>query len=223
MFKSILSLKKLIYPTICLSCSSVGMKICSNCLLMWRINPVKSSIEKYPLYFSADYNEFTGSVILEAKESANKVAIDLLACSIARSIIRAIKDLSICQPIVLTTIPSQHSANRRRGRDHIKDLTEVVIGKLEAIDIFPLYLPLLIPTKKIQDQSKLNSQQRKVNVYQAFLARQSEISIGGVILIDDLVTTGASILEGVRALNEAKITINAVVTACAVGRNSLIR
>ena len=199
------------------------MKICSNCLLMWRINPVKSSIEKYPLYFSADYNEFTGSVILEAKESANKVAIDLLACSIARSIIRAIKDLSICQPIVLTTIPSQHSANRRRGRDHIKDLTEVVIGKLEAIDIFPLYLPLLIPSKKIQDQSKLNSQQRKVNVYQAFLARQSEISIGGVILIDDLVTTGASILEGVRALNEAKITINAVVTACAVGRNSLIR
>ena len=223
MFKSILSLKKLIYPTICLSCRSVGMKICSNCLLMWRINPVKSSIEKYPLYFSADYNEFTGSVILEAKESANKVAIDLLACSIARSIIRAIKDLSICQPIVLTTIPSQHSANRRRGRDHIKDLTEVIIGKLEAIDIFPLYLPLLIPTKKIQDQSKLNSQQRKVNVYQAFLARQSEISIGGVILIDDLVTTGASILEGVRALNEAKITINAVVTACAVGRNSLIR
>ena len=223
MFKSILSLKKLIYPTICLSCRSVGMKICSNCLLMWRINPVKSSIEKYPLYFSADYNEFTGSVILEAKESANKVAIDLLACSIARSIIRAIKDLSICQPIVLTTIPSQHSANRRRGRDHIKDLTEVIIGKLEAIDIFPLYLPLLIPSKKIQDQSKLNSQQRKVNVYQAFLARQSEISIGGVILIDDLVTTGASILEGVRALNEAKITINAVVTACAVGRNSLIR
>ena len=223
MFKSILSLKKLIYPTICLSCRSVGMKICSNCLLMWRINPVKSSIEKYPLYFSADYNEFTGSVILEAKESANKVAIDLLACSIARSIIRAIKDLGICQPIVLTTIPSQHSANRRRGRDHIKDLTEVVIDKLEAIDIFPLYLPLLIPSKKIQDQSKLNSQQRKVNVYQAFLARQSEISIGGVILIDDLVTTGASILEGVRALNEAKITINAVVTACAVGRNSLIR
>jgi orotate phosphoribosyltransferase len=44
-----------------------------------------------------------------------------------------------------------------------------------------------------------------------------------VILIDDLVTTGASIQEGVRALTEAKITVDAVVTACAVGRNSLIR
>jgi len=222
-FKSISSLKELVYPVICLSCSSLGMKICSKCLLMWRIKPIKSNIQKYPLYFSADYNEFTGSTILAAKESANKDAIDLLASSIARSIILAIKDLGIYLPIILTTIPSQFSANRRRGRDHIADLTEVIISKLQTKDVFAVYLPLLIPAKKIQDQSNLNSQQRKANMYQAFLTRQSEISTGGVILIDDLVTTGASILEGIRALNEAKITINAVVTACAVGRNSLIR
>lgn len=190
---------------------------------MWRIKPIKSNIQKYPLYFSADYNEFTGSIVLAAKESANKDAIDLLATSIARSIIVSIKDLCIYSPIVLIPIPSQYSANRRRGRDHIEDLTKVVISKLQTKDVFAVYLPLLIPAKKIHDQSKLNSQQRKANMYQAFLTRQSEISTGGVILIDDLVTTGASILEGIRALNEAKITINAVVTACAVGRNSLIR
>lgn len=223
MCKSISSLKELVYPVSCLSCSSSGMKICSKCLLMWRITPIKSNIQKYPLYFSADYNEFTGSIILAAKELANKDAIDLLASSIARSIILAIKDLSIYSSIVLTPIPSQYSANRRRGRDHIEDLTKVVISKLQAKDVFAIYLPLLIHTKKIQDQSKLNSRQRKANIYKAFLARQSEISIGGVILIDDLVTSGASILEGIRALNEAKITINAVITACAVGRISLIR
>ena len=223
MLKSIASLKELIYPVICISCYSAGIKICSKCLLMWRINPVKSNIGKYPLYYSADYNEFTGSVILAAKESANKDAIDLLASSITSSIVLAIKNLNIYQPIELITIPSQHVANRRWGRDHIEDLAKVVISKLEAMGITALYLPLLIPSKKIQDQSKLNSQQRKANIYQAFLVRKSEISIKGVVLIDDLVTTGASILEGIRALHEAKITINAVVTACAVGRNSLIR
>ena len=223
MLKSIASLKELIYPVICISCYSTGIKLCSKCLLMWRIDPVKSNIGKYPLYYSADYNEFTGSVILAAKESANKDAIDLLASSITSSIVLAIKNLNIYEPIELITVPSQYTANRRRGRDHIKELAKVVISKLEAIGITAFHLPLLIPSKKIQDQSKLNSQQRKANMYQAFLTRQSEISIGGVILIDDLVTTGASILEGIRALNEAKITINAVVTACAVGRNSLIR
>lgn len=223
MFKSISSLKELVYPVTCLSCSSLGAKLCSNCLLMWQIRPIKSNIQKYPLYFSADYNEFTGSIILAAKELANKDAIELLAAAIARSIILAINDLSLHSPIVLTPIPSQYSANRRRGRDHIKELTEVVISKLQTKGVFAFCLPLLIHTKKIQDQSKLNSQQRKVNMYQAFLTRQPEISIGGVILIDDLVTSGASIIEGIRALNEAKIAINAVITACAVGRNSLIR
>jgi len=222
-FKSITSLKELVYPVICLSCSSLGMKICSKCLLMWRVKPIKSYVQKYPLYFSADYNKFTGSIILAAKESANKDAIDLLASSIARLIMLAIKDLYIYSPIVLTPIPSQYSANRRRGRDHIEDLTKVVINKLQASDVFAVYLPLLTPAKKIQDQSNLNSQQRKANMHQAFLTRPSEISIGGLILIDDLVTTGASILEGIRALNEAKITVNAVVTACAVGRDSRIR
>lgn len=223
MLKSIASLKELIYPVVCIGCYSAGIRLCPKCLFMWRINPVKSNIGKYPLYYSADYNEFTGSVILAAKESANRDAIDLLASSITSSIVLAIKNLNIYQPIELITVPSQYTANRRRGRDHIKELAKVVIGKLEAIGITAFHLPLLIPFKKIQDQSKLNSQQRKANMYQAFLVRKSEISIGGVVLIDDLVTTGASILEGIRALHEAKITINAVVTACAVGRNSLIR
>jgi len=57
----------------------------------------------------------------------------------------------------------------------------------------------------------------------AFIVKGSRTSQSSVILIDDLVTTGASIQEGVRALAEAKITVNAVVTACAVGRDSLIR
>jgi PAS domain-containing protein len=79
------------------------------------------------------------------------------------------------------------------------------------------------PIKKIKDQSDLNGLQRKENMSHAFIVKSSSISQSAVILIDDLVTTGASIQEGVRALTEAKITVDAVVTACAVGRNSLIR
>jgi orotate phosphoribosyltransferase len=55
-----------------------------------------------------------------------------------------------------------------------------------------------------------------------FAVKFCEIPQGAVFLIDDLITTGASILEGVRALSEAKIAITAGVTACAVERISLI-
>jgi orotate phosphoribosyltransferase len=55
-----------------------------------------------------------------------------------------------------------------------------------------------------------------------FVVKSCEIPQGAIYLIDDLITTGASMLEGVRALSEAKISIAAAVTACAVGRISLI-
>jgi predicted amidophosphoribosyltransferase len=121
------------------------------------------------------------------------------------------------------TIPSQLSAIRRRGRDHIKDLVQEVIIQLNQKNIDAIYLPILKPMKKIKDQSDLNGLQRKENMSHAFIVKSSPISQSSVILIDDLVTTGASIREGVRALTDAKITVDAVVTACAVGRNSLIR
>ena len=77
--------------------------------------------------------------------------------------------------------------------------------------------------KKIKDQSDLNGLQRKENMNHAFIVKSSPISQSSVIMIDDLVTTGASIQEGVRALTEALITVDAVVSACAVGRYSIIR
>lgn len=223
MLKSIYSLKELIYPNICICCGKTGVKICDNCSKYWLANPNKSKVENKCLFFVTTYDETTSPIILAAKESGNREAIKLIARSIASSISFAILNLGIAQPINLVTIPSQLSAIRRRGRDHIKDLVQEVIIQLNQQNIDAIYLPILKPIKKIKDQSDLNGLQRKENMSQAFIVKSSPISQSAVILIDDLVTTGASIHEGVRALSEAKITVDAVVTACAVGRNSLIR
>jgi ComF family protein len=221
--KSIHSLKELIYPNICLCCGKTGVKICHNCSKYWLANPNKSKVENNCLFFVTTYDETTSPIILAAKESGNREAIKLIARSITSSISFAILNLGIAQPINLVTIPSQLSAIRRRGRDHIKDLVQEVITQLHNQNINAIYLPILKPIKKIKDQSDLNGLQRKENMSHAFIVKSSPISQSAVILIDDLVTTGASIHEGVRALSEAKITVDALVTACAVGRNSLIR
>jgi predicted amidophosphoribosyltransferase len=221
--KSIHSLKELIYPNICLCCGKTGIKICHNCSKYWLANPNKSKVENNCLFFVTTYDETTSPIILAAKESGNREAVKLIARSITNSISFAILNLGIAQPINLVSIPSQLSAIRRRGRDHIKDLVQEVITQLNMQNIDAVYLPILKPIKKIKDQSDLNGLQRKENMSHAFIVKTSPISQSAVIVIDDLVTTGASILEGVRALSEAKITVDAVVTACAVGRNSLIR
>ena len=51
----------------------------------------------------------------------------------------------------------------------------------------------------------------------AYLATPPKIAFDNLIILDDLITTGASIQEGIRALSEINLRPVAIITACAVG------
>lgn len=223
MLKTFVALKDLIYPTTCAGCNFIGIQICDTCGENWLVAPKLNFVGKHKLYFVADYNPQSARIILSAKENSNKFCIHLLAQSIARSIAFALPLSIWAQQITIITVPSSPAAIRRRGRDHVSELANQVVKLLAKENIFATYLPILYLSKNIKDQSKLNSAQRAHNLSGAFSIKNCEIPKGDLFLIDDLVTTGASIQEGIRALANAKISITAVMTACAVGRNSLIR
>jgi predicted amidophosphoribosyltransferase len=174
------------------------------------------------LYFKSNYSTEAASIILLAKESSNHEAIKTLSESIAESIIFAVKDMKINSLISIVTVPSSKSSIRRRGRDHINFLALEVVKKIASHNFAVEYLSILMAKKNIKDQSKLNSSQRSENTKGNFGVIGCEFPQGAIFLIDDLVTTGSSMLEAVRALSEAKMTVTALVSACAVGRNSLI-
>ena len=222
MFKSLKSLKELVFSKACISCSVPQFWLCPSCLAGWNTNVKKSSIDGKPIYFKRDYTSKTASVILAAKEGNDLNAIALLASAISQSIVFSTLDLRVNGIITLITIPSSTSAIRRRGRDHINILAQHVLKNLEEKSITAYYAPILFQKKSTKDQSQLSSRQRMENTKGNFVVKSCEIPQGAIYLIDDLITTGASMLEGVRALSEAKITIAAGVTACAVGRISLI-
>jgi predicted amidophosphoribosyltransferase len=219
---SLKSLKELLFPLSCLGCATADYWLCPTCQSNWNVSTRKSFVGSNLIYFKADYNVKTASVILAAKESNNHLAIDLLATSISQSILYAVADLGVTGDICLVTIPSSASAIRRRGRDHIQDLAVEVQKLLELKSINSHLLQLLSQRKNMKDQSRLNSRQRLQNTHGMFEVTSCENPQGAIFLIDDLVTTGASIMEGIRALFEAKILVAAAITACAVGRNSLI-
>jgi predicted amidophosphoribosyltransferase len=219
---SLKSLKELVFTKACFSCAELQFWLCPACLAGWNTSIKKSSIEGKPIYFKSDYTSKTASVILAAKEVNDLNAIALLASSISDAIVFSILDLKINGVITLITIPSSPSAIRKRGRDHINVLAEYVQRDLQEKSVTANYAPILFQKKSMKDQSQLSSQQRMDNTKGKFAVKSCEFPQGAVYLIDDLITTGASMLEGVRALSEAKITIAAGITACAVGRISLI-
>ena len=82
--------------------------------------------------------------------------------------------------------------------------------------------------KSVLDQSGLNYQERKNNLDNAFRLIKSEREIEAmtkkpIILIDDVVTSGATLLSAESALRERKMTVLGAATACASAHHLLIR
>ena len=210
-------LVQLLYPPFCISCKTAGSSICINCKLQWQREIHHGRISRTPLYFARYYESTCSHLVLSAKESGNQVAKSILANAILRSIAKAKADLKLHGIIGIITIPSRASAIRSRGRDHIKDLAQLVVKAGKEIDLELVNLDLLRMTKKVKDQSMLNQAQRLLNISGAYLALHPEVPINNLIIIDDLITTGSSIQEAMRALSVINLRPVAVATACAVG------
>lgn len=217
MLKSLKPLLQLIYPPNCLICLAAGSAICVKCKSIWQQNVKIGQLQKIPLYFTNYYNPDAAKIILAAKENGNQIAKELIANAIFNSLQLALSDLNLSGELALIGIPSSTASIRKRGRNHINELIEQVIEIAKNNGLFITNLPLLKITRKVKDQSNLNKLQRMQNMSGAYLATYPESASKNLIIIDDLITTGASLQEGIRALSLLNLRPVAIITACAVG------
>jgi predicted amidophosphoribosyltransferase len=141
---------------------------------------------------------------LGAKEGNLKVADDLIYQALSHSLTKCMEEMGRA---FLIPIPSRKSVSRLRGRQFIFDLSE----RLSAYSGVPTFNNL-VHTRKVRDQSTLDIRGRKENLEGA-LKSQRYLS-GQAIVVDDLITTGATLNEAARALRQAGIEVAAAVTAC---------
>ena len=120
------------------------------------------------------------------------------------------------EKIVVVPIPSRDSANRVRGIKHLDELVKI-IEKNHPIQT----LDILKHRKKVADQSGLSKSERLANMEGAFEVKLiPKFNVTAVYLLDDLVTTGSTILAASQALKVRNIQVLGVVTACASARFS---
>lgn len=212
------SLSQLIYPPYCLLCKKPNQTLCPICLLQWQQPSYKKQIAALPLYFSNYYDDKSALLILAAKESGNLVARDLLAQAMNKGVQRFVSDFQVQGEIGLIGIPSRSSINRARGGAHIDNLIDAVINQHESNNsaISLQRVNILQIVKRIKDQSGLDKERRGTNMSGAYLAIHPESSIKNLIIVDDLITTGASIRAAITALSIVNLAPVAVITACAV-------
>lgn len=202
-------LKVLLFPTRCFGCRELGYSICSQCRKLWNPHNYQSRIFNLAVYSAIAYSPIAKSILLSAKEQNIQSADQLVRSALRASLQELFQKHSSCS---LVPIPSRRSSNRRRGRDFINEMAISV-----ARDFGVAVLPLLEHQRNIRDQSKLNIAGRRENLAMALSIKPQfcgNYSGENVVILDDLVTTGATINEANRALTRGGFRVQAAATAC---------
>lgn len=105
-------------------------------------------------------------------------------------------------------VPGSKRAIRKRGRDFVLELTQ----ELSLRSGVPLRTGMEIK-RRLLDQSGLSAVDRYRNINGAF-KYSGEYFDGEILIVDDLVTTGSTLLEAKRALNSSGFTQVRAITAC---------
>ena len=101
-----------------------------------------------------------------------------------------------------TIIPVPISKKRMKERGYNQSL--LIAKKLSKDVIIDLQTNCLFKTKNIIEQSKLNKEQRKQNIQNVYELKNREIiNNKQILLIDDIYTTGSTVKECARVLQQA--------------------
>ena len=193
-------ISQLLFPELCVGCGQHKGLLCKKCSWEWSGRPIKNQINKIPLISASYYSHSISKIILRAKEDNDRRARLLIANSIAQF---------ISAPMTIVPIPSRKAALRRRGFDHSYLLAKE-IARLSSGSA----LRILKVNRTIRDQTSVSHEARFANLAGAYSAKFGNRLTSPVVLIDDLVTTGSSMREAIRALEDAGIKPSMLISAC---------
>ena len=197
-------LSQLLFPSRCFGCQKLGPSICSACRSSWHPHYYRTKFEELTVHSALLYTPTASKILLAAKESGLKGADELIIAALAHAL-----DKSKINPALsrLVPIPSSKSSQRRRGRSFVVDIVEQLSIRtgIQMLDCLQL-------KRRVLDQSGLHRQERATNLAGAF--RVTSQVRGELILVDDVVTTGATLREAFRAVNSQGF--HAIGSVCAV-------
>jgi ComF family protein len=220
--------RTLVFPEQCLVCQSKSVPICLDCAQIWKSPAQKITFENLMVYSSIPYGAQVSTVVLKAKEERIKTAQKLIAQALARSLMAWHNEVNL-KDYLLVPIPSSKPASRRRGGAFLHPILKQTIALCAKQGVANLnWRELLLHKKRVKDQSKLSYLDRRENLQDAFTLPKSSQDLQRwmdvkVILVDDVVTTGATLLSAAKALGERKMTVLGAATACATAHQLLIR
>jgi predicted amidophosphoribosyltransferase len=225
----IAALADLVLPADCVGCAAPGPHprlVCAACRAALgaparRAVPTPTPEELPPTFAAAAYDGPVRALLVAHKEHGLRGAAAPLADALARALARALDAVPTAPApglVAIVAVPSARRAVRLRGDDPTRRLAAAAVARLRAAGAPAALSPALRHTRRVCDQAGLDAAQRRANLRGAFSAC-SEVDGRPVVLVDDVLTTGATLAEAARALCGAGADVrSAAVVAATVLR-----
>ena len=186
----------------CPGCGRPSRALCATCSAA--VAPRPRVVRTSPVDVAAS-GEHTGVLrlaIVAWKEEGRTSLLRPLAHLLAASVVAVVGDSSA--PVVLVPVPTSRRSRVVRGADVVDQLAREAAGLVRSAGADVTVRQALRVARRTADQSGLGARERARNLAGAFALR-SEIglALGDIVVVDDIVTTGATIGEAVRALTAA--------------------
>jgi len=209
-------------PQRCAGCGKSRTRICGRCLAELRGSPhqvrVKSSSpQEFPILAAARYEGAPRNLLLAAKERGQTSLIPMIADAALSSAVALLASQVTPLHLVIVPVPSSARNIRIRGYNLVAEMAHRIQKHLEMNLDDVRVLPALKHGRTVADQSRLNARQRATNLHGALVlvdSHRKSLRSSQALLLDDLVTTGATLLEARRALMTGGVDV--IGAACAV-------
>ncbi|HEX3336543.1 MAG TPA: phosphoribosyltransferase family protein [Jatrophihabitans sp.] len=193
------ALLELVLPTRCVGCGSPIAALCPLCMPAGELVRLSGAP---PTVAAAPYADAVRAALIAYKERGRRDLARPLGALLTRAVLGTLggSDAERAPPrrTVLVPVPSARAVAAARGGDHVARLARRVAratGLRTAPDV-------LVLARAVRDSAGLGSAERRTNLSGAMVARLPPPDLAAV-LVDDIVTTGATLGEARRALVSA--------------------
>jgi ComF family protein len=210
------NLLEFVFPSLCLICSEStkvpGDLICSDC---WKKASALPSVtcsrcrgtldelwkcpncdpgDYFPIASLGNYIDPLKEIIHQFKYGGYHKLGYLLAESWLKLFCSNLENFKINCVI---PIPLDSYREKKRGFNQAAILSDIIT---ERLNLVPADISL-IKVRRTKDQTKLNPERREKNMREAFQVDYDRYESRNILLVDDVVTTGATIREAARTLS----------------------
>lgn len=190
----------MVFGSSCVVCGDLVGPVCDGCAPLPDVQHRR--FEGLECYSGSSWADDTATLMLALKEDG----VTRVASSLVPLLTAALDSATRGMPrgtATLVPVPTRRAADRRRGYRPVEVL-------LCAAGL-PFRRALRV-TGTVHDQRDLGREERARNTQGAFAVRGTAANLGRVILVDDVVTTGATLVNSAQALTSAGIDVVACMT-----------